>query len=57
MWPCCGGTCWPRRPSGAVRRKDTLFIVGLVLGLLALMALIALGFCLLVAWLYARLFA
>jgi hypothetical protein len=41
----------------AVRRKDTLFIVGLVLGLLALMALLALGFCLVVAWLYARLFA
>jgi hypothetical protein len=41
----------------AVRRKDTLFIVGLILGLLVLMALIALGFCLLVSWLYARLFA
>jgi hypothetical protein len=41
----------------AARRKDTLFIAGLVLGLLALMVLIALGFCLLVAWLYARLFA
>jgi hypothetical protein len=39
------------------RRKDTLFIVGLILGLLAMMALIAVGFCLFVAWLYARLFA
>jgi hypothetical protein len=39
----------------AARRKDTLFIAGLILGLLALMAVIAVAFWWLILWIAARL--